>query len=145
MPSSNAILRIRGLTKRFESFTALNHVDLDIAPGEIFALLGPNGAGKTTLIGCVTGLARSFEGTIEVGGHDVVKGFKLARQLIGLVPQELNYDGFFTTRETLVYHASYFGVPFKSPVHEELLRDFSLSEKSEENSRHLSGGMKRRL
>ncbi|PXA04120.1 hypothetical protein DDZ13_08765 [Coraliomargarita sinensis] len=146
MPASNhAILQIRGLSKRFGDFTALNDVDLEIAPGEIFALLGPNGAGKTTLIGCVTGLARSFEGSIKVGGHDVVKEPKLARQLIGLVPQELNYDGFFTTRETLIYQASYFGVPFKSPVHDELLRDFSLLEKSEDNSRYLSGGMKRRL
>lgn len=143
--STHAILQIRGLTKRFENFTALHDVDLEIAPGEIFALLGPNGAGKTTMIGCATGLARSFAGSIQVGGHDVVKDYKLARQLIGLVPQELNYDGFFTTRETLIYHASYFGVPFKSPVHEELLRDFSLSEKSGENSRYLSGGMKRRL
>ncbi len=142
---SDAILQIRGLTKRFGDFTALQEVDLEIASGEIFALLGPNGAGKTTLIGCVTGLARSFEGSILVGGHDVRKEPKLVRQLIGLVPQELNYDGFFSTRETLLYHASYFGVPFKSPVHEELLRDFSLLEKSEENSRHLSGGMKRRL
>ena len=145
MSSPSSILRIRGLTKRFGSFTALDNVDLDIAPGEIFALLGPNGAGKTTLIGCATGLARNFEGTIEIGGHDAVKEFKITRQLIGLVPQELNYDGFFTTRETLIYHAAYFGVPFKSPVHEELLRDFSLLEKSEENSRSLSGGMKRRL
>ncbi|MFU8849073.1 MAG: ABC transporter permease [Opitutales bacterium] len=144
MPAQ-AILRIRGLSKRFKDLTALDGVDLDIAPGEIFALLGPNGAGKTTLIGCVTGLAKNFEGTIEVGGHDVVTDYKLARQLIGLVPQELNYDGFFNTRETLIYHASYFGVPFKSPVHDELLRDFSLSEKSGQNSRHLSGGMKRRL
>jgi ABC-type multidrug transport system ATPase subunit/ABC-type multidrug transport system permease subunit len=145
MPDSASILRIRGLTKRFGTFTALDNVDLDIAPGELFALLGPNGAGKTTLIGCVAGLARKFEGSIEVGGHDVVKEFRLARQLIGLVPQELNYDGFFSTRETLCYHASYFGVPFRSPVHDELLRDFALSEKSEENSRSLSGGMKRRL
>jgi ABC-type multidrug transport system ATPase subunit/ABC-type polysaccharide/polyol phosphate export permease len=145
MSSSNAILRIRGLSKRFGDFTALDNVDLEIAPGEIFALLGPNGAGKTTLIGCATGLARGFEGSIAVGGHDVIKDYKLARQLIGLVPQELNYDGFFTTRETLIYHASYFGVPFRSPVHEELLRDFSLLEKSEDNSRYLSGGMKRRL
>lgn len=145
MSSAQAILRIRKLSKDFKGLKALDDVDLDIAPGEIFALLGPNGAGKTTLIGCATGLARNFEGSIEVGGHDVVKEYKLARQLIGLVPQELNYDGFFTTRETLIYHASYFGVPFNSPIHEELLRDFSLSEKTSENSRHLSGGMKRRL
>lgn len=145
MSSAQAILRIRKLSKDFKGLRALDEVDLEIAPGEIFALLGPNGAGKTTLIGCATGLARKFEGSIEVGGHDVVKEYKLARQLIGLVPQELNYDGFFTTRETLIYHASYFGVPFNSPIHEELLRDFSLSEKTSENSRHLSGGMKRRL
>lgn len=146
MPNpTDSILRIRGLTKRYKNFTALDGVDLEIAPGEIFALLGPNGAGKTTLIGCVTGLARNFEGSIEIGGHDVVKEFKLARQLIGLVPQELNYDAFFSTRDTLAYHASYFGVPFRSPVHEKLLEDFSLSEKAEENSRSLSGGMKRRL
>ena len=146
MSSSNAsILRIRGLTKKFSDFTAVDKVDLDIAPGEIFALLGPNGAGKTTLIGCITGLAKDFQGSIEVGGHDVVRDFRTTRQLIGLVPQELNFDGFFSTRQTLVYHASYFGVPFKDPVHDELLRDFSLIEKAEENSRNLSGGMKRRL
>ena len=142
---SEPILRIRDLTKRFGDFTAVDGIDLDIAPGEIFALLGPNGAGKTTLIGCVTGLTRGFEGSIEVGGHDVIGAYKLTRQLIGLVPQELNYDGFFSTRETLRYHASWFGVPFRSPVHDELLRDFALLEKAEANSRHLSGGMKRRL
>ncbi|MFP4358634.1 MAG: ABC transporter permease [Puniceicoccaceae bacterium] len=146
MPStSSAILRIRGLTKRFGGFTAVDDLDLDIAPGEIFALLGPNGAGKTTLIGCITGLAGHFEGSIEVGGHDVIREPAITRQMIGLVPQELNYDSFFSTRQTLAYHAAYFGVRFKSPVHEELLRDFSLSEKSEQNSRNLSGGMKRRL
>lgn len=142
---NEAILQIRGLTKRFGDFTALDGVDLDIAPGEIFALLGPNGAGKTTLIGCVTGLAQASSGSIFVGGHDATKDFKIARQLIGLVPQELNYDGFFSTRDTLAYHAAYFGVPFRSPIHDELLRDFSLLEKAEENSRSLSGGMKRRL
>lgn len=142
---NEAILQIRGLTKRFGDFTALDGVDLDIAPGEIFALLGPNGAGKTTLIGCVTGLAQASSGSISVGGHDATKDFKIARQLIGLVPQELNYDGFFSTRDTLAYHAAYFGVPFRSPIHDELLRDFSLLEKAEENSRSLSGGMKRRL
>ena len=143
--TTDPVLRINGLTKRFGDFIAVNDVHLEIAPGEIFALLGPNGAGKTTMIGCITGLTRTFEGSITVGGHDVVKDFKLARQLIGLVPQELNYDGFFSTRDTLVYHASYFGVPFRSPIHDELLRDFSLIEKSKENSRSLSGGMKRRL
>lgn len=138
-------LQIRGLTKRYGDFTAVDDVDLDIAPGEIFALLGPNGAGKSTLIACITGLARTFEGSIRIGGHDVIDDYRLTRQLVGLVPQELNYDGFFSTRDTLVYHATYFGVPFRSPVHDQLLRDFSLIEKAEENSRSLSGGMKRRL
>jgi ABC-2 type transport system ATP-binding protein len=138
-------LQIRGLSKHYGDFTAVDNVDLDIAPGEVFALLGPNGAGKSTLIACITGLARTFEGSIQIGGHDVIDDYRLTRQMVGLVPQELNYDGFFSTRDTLVYHATYFGVPFRSPTHDQLLRDFSLIEKAGENSRSLSGGMKRRL
>lgn len=139
------ILDIQGVSKQFGRLTALDHIDLKVYPGEIFALLGPNGAGKTTLIGCVAGLIQRFSGSIRVGGHDAVRDYPVVRQLIGMVPQELNFDGFFKTRQVLEYQGGFFGQRDYRQRAGELLRAFALSEKAEDNSRWLSGGMKRRL
>lgn len=139
------LLSVRGVTKRFGSLTAVDDVSLDIVPGEIFALLGANGAGKTTLIECVCGLMSRFEGKIEVAGFDVKSDYRITRQLVGLVPQELNFDAFFKTGEALRYQAGYFGRTEGAERARELLAAFRLEEKAEANTRSLSGGMKRRL
>lgn len=141
----NPILEIRNVTKRFGSLRAVDDLSLDVYPGEIFALLGPNGAGKTTLIGCISGLIQRFSGQITVGGYDVLKDYAVVRQLIGLVPQELNFDGFFKARQILEYQGGFFGNRRYRERTRDLLEAFSLSEKAEANSRWLSGGMKRRL
>src|SRR5437868_15527726 len=104
------VVEIRGVTKRYGALTALQQVDLDIRAGEIFALLGPNGAGKTTLISIIAGLTRATEGTVRVLGNDVVRDYRLTRRDVGLVPQEINFDPFFTVEETLRIQAGYFGV-----------------------------------
>lgn len=140
-----AALRLRGVSKRYGGLLALDAVDLEVKPGEIFALLGPNGAGKTTAIGCAAGLIQDFEGEIEVGGYDVRKDYRVSRRLVGLVPQELNFDGFFGAREALYFQSGYYGLkPDKAKI-EAMLRRFALYEKADTNTRRLSGGMKRRL
>ena len=139
------LVRVQGVTKRYGELTAVDDVDLAIRPGEIFALLGPNGAGKTTLIGCITGLISGFEGSIDIAGYDVVRDYRITRRLVGLVPQELNYDAFFNVRQVLEFQAGYFGARPGSDRIEELLREFELYEKQDSNTRWLSGGMKRRL
>jgi ABC-2 type transport system ATP-binding protein len=141
-------LRIEGLTKRYPTgVEALRGVSLDIEPGEFFGLLGPNGAGKSTLIHCTTGLAQPTSGSIQVFGHDAIDNYGEARLAVGLAPQELNIDWFLTVEETLDYHAGYFGMPGKERRErtKELLDAFSLSDKRNERTRTLSGGMKRRL
>jgi ABC-2 type transport system ATP-binding protein len=139
------VVTLRGVTKRFGALEALEGVDLDILPGEIFALLGPNGAGKTTLISIVAGLLRATAGEVRVLGHDVVRDYRLTRRAIGLVPQELNFDPFFTVEETLRIQAGYFDVRLSEARIVELLEALDLSSKRRVNSRALSGGMKRRL
>lgn len=139
------LLSINHVKKSFGALTAVNDVSLEIKPGEIFALLGANGAGKTTLIECVCGLMTGFEGNISVAGLDVQKDFQVTRQLIGLVPQELNYDAFFNTRQALQYQGGYFGRRALRARADELLTAFRLQEKADVNTRSLSGGMKRRL
>src|SRR5438094_4536391 len=141
----NEAVSLRGATKRFGSFTALDRVDLDIHRGEVFALLGPNGAGKTTLISLVAGTALASEGTVEVLGHDVVRDYRFTRRAVGLVPQEINFDPFFTVEETLKFQAGYFGMRLSNERIEELLRNLSLLDKRHANARALSGGMRRRL
>jgi len=136
---------LRGVSKRFGGLTALDRVDLDIRPAEIFALLGPNGAGKTTLISVVAGLLRASEGTALVLGRDVVRDYRFTRRALGLVPQELNFDPFFTVEETLRIQAGYFGVRLRPGRLEEILAALGLAEKRHVNTRALSGGMKRRL
>ena len=140
-----SVLQIKGVTKQFGNLCAVDDVSLNVPPGEIFALLGPNGAGKTTLIGCVAGLVQEFSGSIDVGGYDVVRDYPTVRQLIGIVPQELNFDGFFKSRHILEYQGGFFGVRDYRQRTRELLEIFSLRSKAEDNSRLLSGGMKRRL
>ncbi|QDG49926.1 ABC transporter ATP-binding protein [Persicimonas caeni] len=142
---ADSLLSIRHVTKRYGDLVAVDDVSLDIVPGEIFALLGPNGAGKTTLIGCITGMITRFEGSVSVAGYDVRDDYRVTRRLVGLVPQELNYDAFFNVREVLEFQGGYFGnYPNKERV-DELLEQFSLADKVDQNTRWLSGGMKRRL
>ena len=138
-------VRLRGATKRYGAFVALDHVDLDIHCGEVFALLGPNGAGKTTLISLVAGTALASEGSVEVLGRDVVRDYQLTRRAVGLVPQEINFDPFFTVEETLRFQAGYFGVRLTDARIDEILGNLGLREKRHANTRALSGGMKRRL
>jgi ABC-2 type transport system ATP-binding protein len=145
---NRSALHIENLVKRYPTgVEALRGVSLDIAPGELFALLGPNGAGKSTMIHCTTGLAQPTSGTIRVFGHDATDDYTEARQAVGLAPQELNLDWFLTVEETLDYHAGYFGMPKRERRERsaELLETFSLTEKRDERTRTLSGGMKRRL
>ena len=143
---SDAILRIRGLSKTYAGgFQALKNVDLDIRRGEIFALLGPNGAGKTTLIGTVCGLTRPTEGQIHADGFDVVREFRQARALIGLVPQELHTDSFETVHATVSFSRGLFGKAPDPALIERILRDLSLWEKKDNKIMTLSGGMKRRV
>ena len=141
-------LNITDLVKRYPTGTeALKGVSLEIPEGEFFGLLGPNGAGKSTLIHCTTGLAQPTSGQIEVFGHDAIHNYEEARLAVGLAPQDLNLDWFLTVEETLDYHAGYFGMPRKERRvrSKELLEAFSLTEKKDERTRTLSGGMKRRL
>lgn len=140
-----AALRFEGVWKRYAGFEALKGVDLSVEPGEIFALLGPNGAGKTTAISCASGLIQDFEGRIEVGGHEVRSDYRITRRLVGLVPQELNFDGFFTARDALFFQSGYFGQRPDAEKIERVLKQFSLYDKADTNTRRLSGGMKRRL
>jgi ABC-2 type transport system ATP-binding protein len=134
-----------GLKKRYGDVTALGGVSLSIEAGEIFALLGPNGAGKTTWISIVCGLVRSTGGQARVLGHDVVRDAIAARKLVGLVPQEVNFDPFFTPREVLAFQMGYYGQrPDRTRV-DQVLRALDLLGKADTNTRALSGGMKRRL
>jgi ABC-2 type transport system ATP-binding protein len=139
------VVEIRGVSKRFGGVVALEDVDLDIRAGEIFALLGPNGAGKTTLISIVSGLLRASAGEVRVLGQDVVRDYRFTRRAVGLVPQEINFDPFFTVEETLRIQAGYFGIALEEARLEEILRALDLVGKRHVNSRALSGGMKRRL
>ena len=125
--------------------TALDGVSFDIAQGEFFGLLGPNGAGKTTLISILAGLARASSGSVRVLGHDVVVDFAEARRSLGIVPQELVFDPFFTVREALRLQGGYFGVHNNDAWIDELLDSLGLSDKANANMRQLSGGMKRRV
>jgi ABC-2 type transport system ATP-binding protein len=127
------------------SFQALDGVSFDIQQGEFFGLLGPNGAGKTTLISVLAGLVRASGGRVLVRGHDVQKDYALARQALGVVPQELVFDPFFTVREALRIQSGYFGVKNNDAWIDELLSSLGLADKAGSNMRQLSGGMKRRV
>jgi ABC-2 type transport system ATP-binding protein len=124
---------------------ALDGVSFDIEPGEFFGLLGPNGAGKTTLISVLAGLVRATSGRVTVHGHDVVDDYAAARKALGIVPQELVFDPFFSVRETLRIQSGYFGVQHNDDWIDELLANLGLADKAGANMRQLSGGMKRRV
>ena len=140
------IISISGLTKAYPGgFTALKGIDLEINRGEIFALLGPNGAGKTTLISIICGIANATSGKVVIDGHDNVTDFRAAREMIGLVPQELHTDAFETVWATVSFSRGLFGKP-KNPDHiEKILKDLSLWDKKDNKIVTLSGGMKRRV
>jgi ABC-2 type transport system ATP-binding protein len=138
-------IEIREVTKRYGKLQALRGVSLSIAQGEFFGLLGPNGAGKTTLISCIAGLARPGSGQIRVMGHDVVAQDQAARRALGVVPQELVFDPFFTVRETLRITSGYYGLHRNDAWIDEILANLDLTGKADANMRSLSGGMKRRV
>jgi ABC-2 type transport system ATP-binding protein len=138
-------VEIAGVARRFGKVQALAGVDLIVEPGEFFGLLGPNGAGKTTLISVLAGLTRADSGVARVLGHDVVTDYRKARRLLGVVPQELVFDPFFTVRETLAIQAGYFGLRDAGDWIDELLHHLDLTAKADANMRALSGGMKRRV
>ncbi len=138
-------IEIKQMHKRFGAVTALEGIDLEINPGEFFALLGPNGAGKTTLIHILAGLTLASSGSAKIMGHDVVTGYREARRLLGVVPQELVFDPFFTVRETLVIQSGYYGLKKNDSWIDEIIHHLDLADKANTNMRALSGGMKRRV
>ena len=138
-------VEVRGVEKRFGALRALAGISLEIEQGEFFALLGPNGAGKTTLISALGGLATPDSGSLAVMGHDVRRDYREARRAVGIVPQEIVFDPFFTVRETLEIQSGYFGLRRNGPWIDELLEKLALTGKAGANMRSLSGGMKRRV
>lgn len=140
------VISVSGLSKSYATGTmALDHIDLEIRKGEIFALLGANGAGKTTLISIICGLVTASRGTVLVDGHDIVRHYKAARLKIGLVPQEISLDMFESVLSTVNFSRGLFGKK-NDPAHvEKVLRDLTLWDKRESKVEALSGGMKRRL
>ncbi|HUL57141.1 MAG TPA: ABC transporter ATP-binding protein [Usitatibacter sp.] len=135
----------RGVHKSYGAVRALAGVSLEVREGEFFGLLGPNGAGKTTLISALGGLARADEGSLSVMGHDVVRDFRRSRRALGIVPQEIVFDPFFTVRETLRLQSGYFGLRRNDAWIDELISRLALGDKADANMRSLSGGMKRRV
>ena len=153
MPSNSPAISFQNVGKTYSgargAVKALDDVSFDIEPGEFFGLLGPNGAGKTTLISILAGLARASSGQVLVHGHDVVSDYAAARRSLGIVPQELVFDPFFSVREALQLQAGYFGVRNDRRANDawidELLANLGLADKADANMRQLSGGMKRRV
>jgi ABC-2 type transport system ATP-binding protein len=144
--SSNAIVSVRDLRKSYKTgFEALKGVTLDIREGEILALLGPNGAGKTTLISTICGITRPTSGSVTVGGHDILRDWRAARQLIGLVPQELSLESFDTVINVCRFSRGLFGKAPDDAHLEKVLRQLSLWDKRDSKVVALSGGMKRRV
>jgi ABC-2 type transport system ATP-binding protein len=141
-----SIVSIKGLSKVYNSgHQALSTVDLDINEGEILALLGPNGAGKTTLISIICGIVSASSGSVTVAGHDIVDDYRVTRNLIGLVPQELTLGAFDTVWNTVNFSRGLFGKKSNPAYLEQLLKDLSLWDKRDSELRELSGGMKRRV
>ncbi len=138
-------VEISGIARSFGQVAALAGIDLRVAPGEFFGLLGPNGAGKTTLISILAGLTRADRGQVRILGHDVTTDYRTARRMLGVVPQELVFDPFFTVRETLRIQSGYFGIRGNDAWIDEILHELDLTGKANANMRSLSGGMKRRV
>jgi ABC-2 type transport system ATP-binding protein len=138
-------IEIRGVFKNYGNVRALCDINLEISQGEFFALLGPNGAGKTTLISILAGLARANAGSLKVMGHDVVADYRQARRALGVVPQELVFDPFFSVRESLRFQSGYFGLRDNDDWIDEVMARLDLTERADFNMRALSGGMKRRV
>ncbi|TXI40455.1 MAG: ABC transporter ATP-binding protein, partial [Nitrosomonas sp.] len=120
-------IEVRQVHKYFEALHALNNIDLEINTGEFFALLGPNGAGKTTLINIIAGLTLASSGSVRVMGHDVIAEYREARRMLGVVPQELVFDPFFTVRETLMFQSGYFGLKKNNSWIDEIIHHLDLS------------------
>ena len=138
-------IQIEQVSKRFGSLQALDKVTLEIEQGEFFALLGPNGAGKTTLISTLAGLVRADSGSARIMGFDVVSDYRQSRRALGVVPQELVFDPFFTVREALRIQSGYFGLNDNDDWIDEIMANLDLTAKANVNMRALSGGMKRRV
>ncbi len=149
MRSRNAApaLRVDKLSKRYAGFTAVDEVSLVVERGDFFGFLGPNGAGKTTTINAIVGLATITSGTIEIFGYDNVRAWREARSLVGLAPQEYNFDRYLSIRDVLIYQAGYFGLRGRAVRDraDALLESFDLTSKANDTFVKLSGGMKRRL
>ena len=133
------------VARRFGSVQALAGVSLSVEEGEFFGLLGPNGAGKTTLISVLAGLTRADSGSARVLGHDVIADYRNSRRALGVVPQELVFDPFFSVRETLAIQSGYFGIRDNGAWIDEILYHLDLTSRADANMRSLSGGMKRRV
>lgn len=131
--------------KRYGQLQALNGIDLRIEKGEFFGLLGPNGAGKTTLINLLSGLALPDAGQLRIHGYDVVRQYRTSRRIVGVVPQELVFDPFFTVRETLRLQSGFFGLHHNETWINTVMHNLGLADKADTNMRRLSGGMKRRV
>jgi ABC-2 type transport system ATP-binding protein len=138
-------IQVERVSKTYGALTALDGISLAVEQGEFFGLLGPNGAGKTTLINILAGLVLATRGDARVLGHDVVRDYRSARRALGVVPQELVFDPFFTVREALVFQSGYFGLRNNRDWIEEVMHHLDLSAKADTNMRALSGGMKRRV
>ena len=140
-------LEIDCLVKRYGDFTAVDGISFAVGEGEFFGLLGPNGAGKTTTISAIVGLARITSGSIRLFGHDVEHDWRAARRLVGLAPQEYNFDRYLNIRDILIYQAGYYGLrgPAVRQRADDLLERFELGSKAKQPFTRLSGGMKRRL
>ena len=136
---------VTDIARGFGRVQALDGVSLAVAEGEFFGLLGPNGAGKTTLISILAGLVRPDRGSARIKGHDVDADYRLARRALGVVPQELVFDPFFSVRETLELQSGYFGITGNDAWIDEILHHLALTAKADANMRSLSGGMKRRV
>ncbi len=151
LPDPDAAISVRALEKVYAGSKksppkrALKGVDLDVPKGSIFGLLGPNGAGKSTFINILAGLVKKTSGKARLWGLDIDKDPRRSRAAIGVVPQEINMDPFFTPRESLEFMAGFYGVPAKERRTEEILGAMGLLDKADSYVRQLSGGMKRRL
>jgi len=143
--SMSAAISIKKISKSYGALQALDEVSLEIHQGEFFGLLGPNGAGKTTLISILAGLVVAEQGNALIMGPDVQSHFREARRALGVVPQELVFDPFFTVRETLQFQSGYFGIRNNDAWIDEIIANLDLTSKADSNMRSLSGGMKRRV